>query len=79
MTLSRLQISESGFVFDTQTGNTYSLNSTGLKVVNLLNQGKELDEIAHVLSQEFGIDEADIQKDIDDFLVTLKDNGFIHL
>ena len=74
-TLARLQISDSGFVFDAHTGNTYSLNATGMKVVAFLKEGQTPDGIAASLSQEFGLEPVDTRRDVDDFIVALRDHG----
>ncbi len=38
--LKNLALSDTGFVFDPTTGNTYTLNETALAIVRLLKQDK---------------------------------------
>ena len=69
--LSKLAINEEGFVFDPTTGDSFTLNPTGLFIVNNLREGKNTDEIADLLSEEFEDTPEEISKDISDFITHL--------
>lgn len=60
-------VSESGFLFNPETGDSYSLNPIGTEIVKLL-QEKNSDEqvIEHIL-KEYAIDSHTIEKDLYDF------------
>lgn len=60
-------VSESGFLFNPETGDSYSLNPIGTEIVKLL-QEKNSDEhvIEHIL-KEYAIDRHTIEKDLYDF------------
>ena len=66
--LSKLAINEEGFVFDPTTGDSFTLNPTGLFIVNKLREGKNSDEIAELLSKEFEDTPEELSKDISDFI-----------
>jgi hypothetical protein len=51
--LSSLAISDSGFVFDPNTGNTYAVNATGLAVLRGLKSGRTLGQIHEDLWNDF--------------------------
>jgi hypothetical protein len=51
--LGSLAISDSGFVFDPNTGNTYAVNATGLAVLRGLKNGRTLGQIHEALWQDF--------------------------
>jgi len=70
--IDRLQVNESGFAFDPQTGSTFSLNETGLKIVGLLRAGKSRDQVAARLAKDFDLDLSSAANDVDDFLLALK-------
>lgn len=59
--IGTLAISDSGFVFDPSTGNTYSVNATGLAVLHGLKNGRTLQQIKDDLARDFqhagGVDE----------------------
>lgn len=69
--LSKLAINSEGFVFDPTTGDSYTLNPTGLFIVNKLREGKNTDEIADLLSEEFEDTPEEISKDVSDFITHL--------
>ena len=71
--MHRLQVSESGFAFDPQTGSTFSLNHTALRVLGLLRAGKNPEQIVEAISREYEVDPADALRDVEDFIHTLKD------
>jgi hypothetical protein len=51
--LASLAISDSGFVFDPNTGNTYAVNATGLAVLRGLKGGRSLGQIHEDLWNDF--------------------------
>lgn len=69
--LGKLAINSEGFIFDPTTGDSFTVNQTGLFIINNLRDGKSTDEIAEVLSQEFEDTPEEIAKDISDFITHL--------
>ncbi|QJA07012.1 PqqD family protein [Thermosulfurimonas marina] len=72
MKLSRLAISDEGFVFDPETGNAYTVNETGLLVLKALREGKSPPEIAQALSEKYEISPGAALRDIEEFLEILR-------
>ena len=70
--LSRLAISPSGFTFDPQTGKSFTLNTTGMEVVNRLREGRSQSEIVSLLSQEYGLSTERVEADLSHFVGHLK-------
>ena len=69
--LSKLAINSEGFIFDPTTGDSFTVNPTGLFIINSLREGKSTDEIAEILSTEFEDTPEEISKDISDFITHL--------
>lgn len=67
-----LAISETGFVFDPSTGDSYMLNPIGLEIIELLREGKSRDEIAKVMTQTYDVDSHTFERYYYDFLGMLK-------
>jgi len=67
-----LAISDEGFIFDPETGNSYTTNSTGVFILNLLKSGADEDEIVKALVEEYGVDEEEARRDLYDFLEQLR-------
>lgn len=73
--LTDLAISESGFVFDPRTGDVFTVNSTGRAILLLLKDGKEAKEIAGLLPEMFDSDDADVSRDVNEFISVLGEFG----
>ncbi|WP_297058831.1 PqqD family protein [Thermosulfurimonas sp.] len=75
MKLRRLAISEEGFIFDPETGNSYTVNETGLFILEKLRQDLSPEEIARLLSQEYEVSPEEARRDLEDFLEVLTRYG----
>ena len=53
--LERLAVSSSGFIFDPQSGQSFSVNHTALLTLQLLKEGANSQETAQVLSSNYEI------------------------
>ena len=65
-------MSESGFIFDPTTGDSYSVNQTGSIIIEYLKEGLSEDQIIDNLKETFDSDTEQMRKDLDDFLHYLK-------
>ena len=75
--LERLAINDEGFIFDPETGNSYTVNKTGLFIIKLLKEGKSEDEIVKALSEKFDVSEEDARRDLVDFIEQLRLYGLL--
>lgn len=62
-----IAVSDNGFLFNPTTGDSYSLNSTGIEFLKLIQKGKTNEEIIAQISAEFEIDSVTVEKDLNDF------------
>jgi hypothetical protein len=62
-----LALSDSGFVFNPSTGDSFSVNPIGLELVRLLKDEKSDEEIRKYMLKTFEIDEVTFEKDFYDF------------
>ncbi|MFO7924235.1 MAG: PqqD family protein [Bacteroidales bacterium] len=67
-----IAVSESGFVFDPTTGDSFSLNMIGLEIVELLREGKTDGEIIPWLLDKYDIDKGSLDKYYYDFISMLQ-------
>ncbi|MBP7281650.1 MAG: HPr-rel-A system PqqD family peptide chaperone [Leptospiraceae bacterium] len=74
--LKNLAVSDTGFVFDPTTGNTYTLNETALTIVRLLKQDKTKEEILQSIISEYEVDTDEIERDFSDLVIQLTELGF---
>ena len=67
-----IAISESGFLFNPSSGDSYSVNPIGQEILKLLKEGREDEQvIAHVLNN-YMIDRIAVEKDLYDFVSMLR-------
>lgn len=67
-----IAISESGFLFDPATGESYSLNVQGIEMLNMLKENKSPAEITDYFIAEYEVDRDDFERYLVDFTGMLK-------
>jgi hypothetical protein len=70
--LTRLAISESGFVFDPTTGHSFIVNETGLAVLRRLQQGSAIRELIDTLKDEYDATPTELERDVLEFVGSLR-------
>lgn len=69
-----IAISDSGFIFNPSTGDSFSVNPIGLEIIKLLKEEKSGDDIKKHLLKTYSVDESTVEKDYYDFLKMLEAN-----
>ena len=64
---NNIAISENGFMFDPNTGESYSLNPVGVEILNLLKEKKSDKEIIDFLADKYDADKLSIEKSLNEF------------
>ncbi len=78
MTINKdVAVSDSGFVFNPTTGESYSVNPIGVEIIEMLKQEKTIDEINNALTKMYNADIVTIDKDVADFISLLKNYSLI--
>lgn len=72
-----IAVSESGFVFDPSTGESFSLNQVGLELVELLKQSEDFDAIKKKIIEKYDVDEIPFEKYYYDFINSLNQNQLL--
>lgn len=67
-----IAVSESGFVFNPMTGDSFSANPVGKDILQWLRDEKTKDEIVRLLTKKYRIEAATAEKDLYDFMLMLK-------
>jgi len=70
--LSQLAINEEGFVFDPVTGESFTVNQTGLLILKGLKEGKSQEDIVKEITENFEVSEEEAQRDVIDFIEKLR-------
>lgn len=72
-----IAVSETGFLFDPNTGESYNLNKTGQFIVKLLAEKMSEEQVMNAVMEKYEIEPIAYQRYMDDFSVMLKQFGII--
>lgn len=75
--LANLALSDNGFLFDTMTGLTYTLNKTGTMILRSLIEGTATNEIARRVVNRFDVSPEVAARDMEQFMARLGDLGIL--
>ncbi|MFA5803540.1 MAG: PqqD family protein [Melioribacteraceae bacterium] len=67
-----LAVSDSGFLFLTSTGETFTLNEIGHFIFKQFQQNDSFETVKNKIAQEYEVDLNSLEKDLDDFVAQLK-------
>lgn len=77
MIKKNIATNELGFVFNPATGDSYSTNPTAANIIRMMKEGKSLSDIKRNLLEIYEADKTTIEKDLDEFVTTLKENNLL--
>ncbi|MCD6065923.1 MAG: hypothetical protein K0S33_749 [Bacteroidetes bacterium] len=63
-----IALSDTGFVFDPSTGNSFSANPIGMEIIRQIREGKTQEQIAEHILKTYQTDAGTFEKDYHDFL-----------
>lgn len=66
-----IALSDSGFVFDPATGNSFTTNPIGLEIIQLLKQDRSPEEIQAEILTNYETDQETVERDLSDFINVL--------
>ena len=67
-----IAISDTGFVFNPTTGDSYSINQVGQEILGYLSVAKSKDEITSLMTSEYEIEGPSFEKYYFDFISMLR-------
>lgn len=70
--LHKLAISDEGFLFDPTTGESYTVNPTGLLILKGLKENRDQDGIIETLVNAYDVTADEARRDVEDFSDHLK-------
>jgi transcription elongation factor GreA-like protein len=65
-------ISDTGFLFNPSSGDSYSVNPIGMEIISMLQSKKSKDAIRQKIMSEYVCDENTFEKDFYDFTLMLR-------
>jgi hypothetical protein len=67
-----IAVSDSGFIFNPGTGDSFSTNPIGMEIIALMKEEKDIEAIKSVITEKYNVDDATFEKDYFDFLNMLQ-------
>jgi len=68
----KVALSETGFVFDAGTGDSYSINPIGVEIIEYIKQNLTNEEIKKKLAEKYNVSAPELEKSLDDYFSALK-------
>lgn len=68
----KIAVSESGFVFDPTTGDSYSLNPIAAEILEMVKKEMNDDEIKSTLQEKYDVISSVLEKSLDEFYSSLR-------
>jgi hypothetical protein len=72
--VKELALNDSGFVFSPTSGQSFSVNATGLSLLRLLQRQPDMDSVEEKLLHEFEVSAQQLNQDLNEFAVQLLRN-----
>jgi hypothetical protein len=72
-----IAISESGFVFDPSSGESYSLNPIGTEILEYLKKDMSFEEISPLVLEKYDVDQITFERYYYDFVNSLQQYNLI--
>jgi len=69
-----IAISDSGFVFNPVSGESFTVNSIGIELFNYIKEEKSYEEIRDLILEKYDTNEAAFEKDYQDFVAVMEYN-----
>ncbi len=67
-----IAVSESGFLFDSMSGDSYSLNPIAAEIIGMLREQKSVEDIKKTLLEKYEVTQTVLDKSVDEYIFTLK-------
>ncbi len=67
-----IAVSESGFLFDSMSGDSFSLNPIAAEILELIREQKSIDDVKRILLNKYEVTPTMLDKTIDEYVFTLK-------
>ena len=67
-----IAISDSGFIFNPDTGESFTSNQIAVEIFNLVKEEKQFEEIIKIVGGNYHVDQATLEKDYHDFIAMLE-------
>lgn len=68
----KIAVSETGFIFDPTSGDSFSLNPVAAEILTLMKEGKSEEEIKKYFTKNYDVDDSTFDRSYFDFIAMLR-------
>ncbi|MCK9639423.1 MAG: PqqD family protein [Prolixibacteraceae bacterium] len=69
--------SDTGFIFNPGSGDSFSSNSIGSEILAFFKEDKSRNEIIELICAKYDVEKNQLEKDLDDFFSQLRDHNLL--
>jgi len=69
--------SESGFIFNPSTGDSFSANPMANEIIQSLKEGQSIQKIKASITDRYDVDVFQLEKDLDNFVLQLREANLL--
>jgi len=77
MIKKNIATNEFGFIFNPATGDSFSSNPIAAEIIKLMKDNRSLSDIKKFILENYDADKLTIEKDVEEFIVSLKENNLL--
>ncbi len=68
-----IALSETGFIFNPTTGDSFSANSIGAEIIEMLKSETKTKDIIKTICDKYDVESSAFEKDLEDFMLQIRD------
>lgn len=72
-----IAISENGFLFNPETGDSFIVNPIAKEILNYLEEGYDIEKLKQLILDRYEVDLVTLEKNMEDFLEMLQHNELL--
>jgi hypothetical protein len=69
--------SDTGFVFNPGSGDSFSSNQIGTDIISCFKEDKSRQQIIELISDKYDVERNQLEKDLEDFLTQLREHNLL--
>lgn len=77
MIKKNIATNEFGFILNPATGDSFSSNPIAAEIIKLMKDSRSVNDIKKFIEENYDADKLTIEKDVDEFIVSLKENNLL--
>ena len=73
-----IAVSESGFIFNPASGDSFAVNNIGSEIIQMLKNEKKKSDIVKSIAEKYHVESSEFEKDLEDFFGQLNEFNLLN-